>query len=81
MARRCTEVFQPACALGLEGGGIVLAEGQEPTVGVEPEVFVELLELLVPKRDPARKGRPLVEGYIEVEGEDEDEYDDKDGGN
>ena len=55
-------------ALGLEGGGIVLAEGQEPTVGMLPEVLVELVELLVPKWDPARKGRVLGEGYIEVEG-------------
>ena len=50
-------------ALGLEGGGIVLAEGQEPTVGMLPEVLVELVELLVPKWDPARKGRALGEGY------------------
>ena len=50
-------------ALGLEGGGgVVLFEGQEPAVGMLPEVFVELLELLVPKWDPAQKGRPLGEG-------------------
>ena len=60
-------------ALGLEGGGIVLAEGQEPTVGMVPEVLVELLELMVPKWDPACKGRPLGEGYIEVEEEEEEE--------
>ena len=41
-------------ALGLEGGGgVVLFEGQEPAVGVLPEVFVELCELLVPKWDRA----------------------------
>ena len=40
-------------ALGLEGGGMVLFEGQEPTVGMgmAKEVFVELCELLVPKWD------------------------------
>ena len=42
-------------ALGLEGGGGVVLEGQEPAVGTLPEVFVELLELLVPKWDPARE--------------------------
>ena len=36
-------------ALGLEGGGGVVFEGREPTVGMLPAVFVELLELLVPK--------------------------------
>ena len=56
-------------ALGLEGGGIVLAEGQEPTVGMLPELLVELLEMMVPKWDPARKGRVLGEGYIELGGE------------
>ena len=50
-------------ALGLEGGGGVVLEGQqELAVGMLPEVFVELLELLVPKWDPSRKGRPLGEG-------------------
>ena len=60
-------------ALGLEGGGGVVFEGQEPTVGMLPEVLVELLEMLVPKWDPARKGRPLGEGYIEEEEEEEEE--------
>ena len=46
-------------ALGLEGGGVVLFEGKEPTVGMLPEVLVKLLELLVPKWDPARKGEVL----------------------
>ena len=36
-------------ALGLEGGGGVVLEGQEPTVGMLPEVFVVLCEMLVPK--------------------------------
>ena len=54
-------------ALGLEGGGSVVLEGQEPTVGMLPEVFVELLELMVPKWDPARRGQPLGEGYIELQ--------------
>ena len=75
-------------ALGLEGGGIVLAEGQEPTVGMAPEVFVELLELMVPSWDPAWMGRVLGEGYIEVGGyegegnghDDNMEEDDDDGG-
>jgi hypothetical protein len=50
-------------ALGLEGGGgVVLFKGQEPAVGMLPEVLMELLELLVPKWDPAHKGRPLGEG-------------------
>ena len=40
-------------ALGLEGGGVVLFEGQEPTVGMVLQVFVELCELLVPKWDRA----------------------------
>ena len=40
-----------------------------------PEVFVELLELLVPKWDPARKGRMLGEEYIEVEQEDDEDLD------
>ena len=40
-------------ALGLEGGGVVLFEGQEPTVGMVKEVFVELCEMLVPKWDRA----------------------------
>jgi hypothetical protein len=52
-------------ALGLEGGGGVVLEGQEePAVGMLPEVFVELLELLVPKWDPAQKGRPLGRGTL-----------------
>ena len=59
-------------SLGLEGGGIVLADRQEPTVGMRPKVLVELLELLVPTWDPARKGRPLGEGCIEVEEEEEE---------
>lgn len=37
----------------------MLSEGQEPTVGMLPEVFVELLKLVVPMWDPAKKGRPL----------------------
>ena len=49
-------------ALGLEGGGGVVLKGQEPAVGMLPEVLVELLELLVPKWDPAREGRVLGEG-------------------
>ena len=41
-------------ALGLEGGGgVVLFEGPELAVGMLPEVFVELCELLVPKWDRA----------------------------
>ena len=48
--------------LGLEGRGGVVFEGQEPTVGMLPEVFVELLEMMVPKWDPAQKGRPLGKG-------------------
>jgi hypothetical protein len=57
-------------ALGLEGGGgVVLVEGQEPAVGMLPELFVELLELLVPKWDPARKGQPLGERVYEVDEE------------
>jgi hypothetical protein len=32
---------------------VVLFEGQEPTVGMVKEVFVELCELLVPKWDRA----------------------------
>ena len=52
-------------ALGLEDGGGVVFEGQEPAVGMLPEVFVELLELLVPKWDPAQKGQPLgMEGGV-----------------
>jgi hypothetical protein len=47
--------------LGLEGGGVVF-QGQEPTVGMLPEVLAELLELMVPKWDPALKGHPLGEG-------------------
>jgi hypothetical protein len=56
-------------------------EGQEPAVGMLPEVLVELLELLellVPKWAPAREGRPLGEGYIEEVLEEEKE--DEDGG-
>ena len=50
-------------ALGLEGGGGVVLEWQEePAVGMLPEVCVELLEVMVPKWDPARKGWPLGEG-------------------
>ena len=64
-------------ALGLEGGGGVVLEGQEPSVGMLPEILVELLELLVPKWDPAWKGRALGEGYIEVQ-EDEEESEDED---
>ena len=60
-------------ALGLEGGGGVVFEGQEPAVGMLPEVLLELLELLVPNWDPAQKGRPLGEGYIEVGGQEEEE--------
>ena len=62
-------------ALGLDGGGGVVFEGQGPTVGMLPEVFVELLEQLVPQWDTARKGRVLGDGYIEV-GEDMEEGDD-----
>ena len=40
-------------ALGIEGGGGVVLEGQEPAVGMLPEVFVELCELMVPKWDRA----------------------------
>ena len=66
-------------ALGFEGGGGVVLEWQEePAVGMLPEVFVELLELLVPKWDPAQKGRPLGEGYIEVEEEEEEKEEDED---
>ena len=57
-------------ALGLESGGGVVFEGQEPAVRMLPEVFVELLELRTPKWDPAQKGRPLGEGYIELQEED-----------
>jgi hypothetical protein len=60
-------------ALGVEGGGGVVLEGQDPAVGMLPEVLVELLEMMVPKWDPAQKGRPLGEGYIEVQGHDDDE--------
>lgn len=35
-------------ALGLEGGGGVVLEGHEPAVGMLPEVFAELMELMVP---------------------------------
>ena len=38
-------------ALGLEGGGGVVVEGQKPAVGMVKGVFVELCELLVPKWD------------------------------
>ena len=51
--------------LGLEGGGGVMLEGQEPTVGMLPEVMVELLELMVPKWEPARKGHPLCKQSME----------------
>ena len=67
-------------ALGLEGGGVVF-QGQEPTVRMLPEVLVELLKMMVPKWDPALKGRPLGEGYIGLgwqEEGDEDEEDDED---
>lgn len=72
-------------ALGLEGGGSVVVEGVEPGVGMVKEVFVELLEYLVPKWDPARKGLPLGEGYFEEdesddEEEDDDAHDDEEGG-
>ena len=40
-------------ALGLEGGSGVVLEGQEPSVGMVKEVFVELCEMLVPKWDRA----------------------------
>ena len=40
-------------ALGLEGGGGVVVEGQKPAVGMVKGVFVELCELLVPKWDRA----------------------------
>jgi hypothetical protein len=61
------------CALGLEGGGgVVVFEGQEPAVGMLPEVLLVLLELLVPKWDPAREGRALGEGFIEVPEEEDD---------
>ena len=44
-------------ALGLEGGGGVVLEGQEPAMGMLPEVLVELLEQLVPKWDgPGAEG-------------------------
>ena len=36
-------------ALGLEGGGNVVVDDVEQTVGMKKEVFVELCELLVPK--------------------------------
>lgn len=38
-------------ALGLEGVGVVLFDGQKPTVGMVKDVFVELCELLVPEWD------------------------------
>ena len=66
-------------ALGLEGGGgVVLFEGEEPAVGMLWEVLVELVELVVPKWDPAREGRVLGEGYIEVPEEVVEEDDDID---
>ena len=42
-------------ALGLEGGGGVVVFGvqEEPAVGMLPEVFVELCEMMVPKWDRA----------------------------
>lgn len=47
--------------LGLEsGGGVHEGNGPLPQ-GMLAEVFVELLEYVVPKWDPARKGRPLGE--------------------
>jgi hypothetical protein len=50
-------------ALGLEGGGgWHEGEGSPPQQGMLKEVLVELLELVVPEWDPARKGRPLGEG-------------------
>ena len=64
--------------LGLEGGGVVLFEGQEPTVGMVKEVFVELLEMLVPKWDPAQKGRPLGWEKEDEEREDEEEDEEED---
>ena len=73
---QCGDERLAACvkyALGLEGRGGVVFEGQEPTVGMLPEVLVELLELLMPKWDPARKGRVLGDGYIEVPEEEEGE--------
>lgn len=36
-------------ALGLEDGGGVVLEGQEPAVGMVKELFVELCEMMVPK--------------------------------
>lgn len=62
-------------AKGMEGGGKVVFEGQEPAVGMLPEVLVELLEMMVPKWDPARKVRPLGERYIEHEDGEEDNED------
>jgi hypothetical protein len=41
--------------------------------GLPEELFVELLELLLPKWDPARKGLPLGEGF-ESDEEEEEEY-------
>ena len=40
-------------AIGLEGGGAVVLEGQGPAVGMVKEVFVELCEMLVSKLDRA----------------------------
>ena len=40
----------------------MVLEAVEAPQGKAKDVFVELLELLVPKWDPARKGRVLGEG-------------------
>lgn len=56
-------------ALGVEYGGGVHFEGEEKPVGMLREVFVELVEMVVPKWDRARRGLPLGE-----EDEEEDDW-------
>lgn len=46
--------------LGLEGGGGVVIEGQEPAVGMLPEVFAGLLHMMTPRWDSAHSGRPRI---------------------
>lgn len=58
--------------LGLEGAS-------EGSTGLPPELFVELLDVLVPKWDLARKDEPLGR-YYERSRERESEEDDEDSG-
>lgn len=58
-------------ALGLEGGGGMYEDKRPPPQGMLPEVFVELLEMLVPKWDPARWDKPLGR---QLEDMDEDHF-------